>query len=127
MALLYITLCRSIGIPARWESGWMLHPGEVNLHDWAETYFEGIGWVPTDPSFGRGTRTEALADYYKSGLDVYRMAANEGVCGDFSPKKTFVRSETVDSQAGEVEWRGGNLEYSQWNYHLKINSMEPIK
>ena len=127
VALLYITLCRSIGIPARWESGWMLHPGEVNLHDWAETYFEGIGWVPTDPSFGRGTRTEALADYYKSGLDVYRMAANEGVCGDFSPKKTFVRSETVDSQAGEVEWRGGNLEYSQWNYHLKINSMEPIK
>ena len=127
VALLYITLCRSIGIPARWESGWMLHPGEVNLHDWAETYFEGIGWVPTDPSFGRGTRTEALADYYKSGLDVYRMAANEGVCGDFSPKKTFVRSETVDSQAGEVEWRGGNLEYSQWNYHLKINSMELIK
>ncbi|MGM9802816.1 MAG: transglutaminase family protein [Muribaculaceae bacterium] len=127
VALLYITLCRSVGIPARWESGWMLHPGEVNLHDWSETYFEGIGWVPTDQSFGRTTRTEPLADYFKSGLDVYRMAANQGVCGEFSPRKQYVRCETVDSQAGEVEWKGGNLEYDKWSYNLKVNSMNPIK
>ncbi|MCI6894530.1 MAG: transglutaminase-like domain-containing protein [Bacteroidales bacterium] len=127
VSLLYITLCRSIGIPARWESGWMLHPGEVNLHDWAETYFEGVGWVPTDQSFGRSTRTEPLADYYKTGLDVYRMAANEGVGGEFSPKKKYIRCETVDSQAGEVEWRGGNLEYGTWHYDLNVNSMTPIK
>lgn len=127
VSLLYITLCRSIGIPARWESGWMLHPGEVNLHDWSETYFEGIGWVPTDQSFGRTTRTEPLADYFKSGLDIYRMAANEGVGGEFNPKKKYIRCETVDSQAGEVEWRGGNLEYDKWNYNLTVNSMKPIK
>lgn len=127
VSLLYITLCRSLGIPARWESGWMLHPGEVNLHDWAETYFEGIGWVPTDQSFGRTTRTEPLADYFKSGLDIYRMAANEGVGGEFSPKKKYIRCETVDSQAGEVEWQGGNLEYGQWHYDLTVNSMTPIK
>ncbi len=50
--LLFMTLCRYNGIPAKWQSGWMLHPGEVNLHDWSEIYFEGYGWVPVDQSFG---------------------------------------------------------------------------
>lgn len=126
VALLYITLMRSLGVPVRWQSGWMLHPGSVNLHDWTETYFEGVGWVPTDPSFGRSTRTEACEDYYKSGLDLYRMAANEGICGAFSPAKQHVRCETVDSQAGEVEWAGGNLEYGQWHYDLTVNSIEKL-
>ena len=48
VSLLYISLMRSLGVPARWESGWMLHPGEVNLHDWTEVYFEGVGWLPVD-------------------------------------------------------------------------------
>ena len=50
--LLFMTLARSVGIPVKWQSGWMLHPGEVNLHDWCEVYYEGIGWVPLDQSFG---------------------------------------------------------------------------
>ena len=50
--LLFMTLARINGIPTRWQSGWMMHPGEVNLHDWCEAYFEGYGWVPVDQSFG---------------------------------------------------------------------------
>lgn len=30
----------------------MMHPRAWNLHDWAEVYFEGVGWVPVDQSFG---------------------------------------------------------------------------
>lgn len=40
VSLLFITLCRLNGIPAKWQSGFMMHPGDVNLHDWAEIYFE---------------------------------------------------------------------------------------
>ncbi len=105
VALLYITLVRCLGIPARWESGFMLHPGAENYHDWAETYFEGTGWVATDPSFGRSTTGESLADYYKTGIDLYRFVVNKGVNGSFDPKKNYIRSETVDNQAGEVEWK----------------------
>ena len=123
VALLYITLVRSLGIPARWESGYMLHPGEVNFHDWAETYFEGIGWVPTDPSFGRSTRGTVLNDYYKSGLDIYRFASNEGIGDALSPAKKYIRSETVDFQSGEVEWRKGNLYYGSWSSHFQVNSI----
>ena len=127
VGLLYITLARSLGIPARWESGWMLHPDEINYHDWCETYFEGIGWIPTDPSFGRSAVGTALNDYYATGIDLYRMASNEGVGDVLSPPKTYIRSETVDFQPGEVEWRKGNLFYDKWDSHLKVNSITPIK
>ena len=127
VGLLYITLVRSLGIPARWESGWMLHPDEINWHDWCETYFEGVGWIPTDPSFGRSAVGTALNDYYATGIDLYRMASNEGVGDVLSPPKTYIRSETVDFQPGEVEWRKGNLFYDKWDSHLKVNSITPIR
>lgn len=126
VALLYIAMARSLGIPARWESGWMLHPDEINYHDWAETYFEGVGWVPTDPSFCRSAVDTPLNDYYATGIDVYRLASNEGVGDTFFPAKTYIRSETVDCQAGEVEWRGGNLYYDKWKSHLNVNSVEKL-
>ncbi len=126
VALLYISLMRSLGVPARWESGWMLMPGEVGIHDWAEVYFEGVGWVPVDVSFGRYANSDdaAVRNFYSSGIDAYRMAANSGVCGKFGVPKRYIRSETVDQQVGEVECTKGNLFYPLWDYGLKIVSIE---
>lgn len=127
VSLLYITLVRSLGIPARWESGWMLHPSNVGMHDWAETYYEGIGWVPVDMSFGglEVSPDSTVRNFYKSGIDMYRLAVNKGVGGEFSPKKNWVRSETVDFQLGEVEWKGGNLfYYKEWEPKLELISFE---
>lgn len=128
VALLYISLMRSLGIPARWESGWMLHPGEKNLHDWAEVYFEGIGWLPVDASFGRytGADNQRIVNFYSTGMDAHRFVSNRGVCGDLFPPKKFIRSETVDFQLGEVECSRGNLFYPAWNQHLKLISVKPV-
>ena len=106
----------------------MLHPGAMNLHDWAEVYFEGVGWVPVDASFGRYTPAgeENLIKFYSTGLDQWRLAANKGVCGEFFPAKTFIRSETVDSQTGEVECSKGNLFYPGWDQELEILSVEDL-
>ena len=41
-ALLFITLCRQQGIPARWQSGWFLFPGHKNIHDWSEIYIAPV-------------------------------------------------------------------------------------
>lgn len=127
VSLLYISLMRSLGIPARWESGWMLHPGEKNLHDWAEVYFEGIGWVPVDVSFGRyiNSGDERIEKFYSHGMDAHRLASNKGVCGDLYPAKKFVRSETVDFQLGEVESSRGNLFYPGWDSSLEIINISP--
>jgi len=118
VGLLYITMCRCAGVPARWQSGWEFGPGKLNLHDWAETYFEGIGWVPSDASYAHGK--ENIDDgsnefvFYVRGLDAYRLIVNSDYGCDFYPKKKFIRSETVDFQRGEVEWKGGNLYFDQW-------------
>lgn len=128
VALLYISLMRTLGIPARWESGWMLHPGEVNLHDWAEVYFEGVGWLPVDVSFGRYSRSDndAIKNFYSHGIDSHRFASNKGIGGELFPAKKYLRSETVDFQLGEVECSRGNLYYPAWDSNLEIISYEPI-
>lgn len=128
VALLYISIMRSLGVPARWESGWMIHPGQKNLHDWAEVYFEGVGWVPVDASFGRYTRSgkSAVKNFYSTGMDQYRFATNKGVCSTLYPPKKFLRSETVDFQMGEVECSKGNLFYPGWKKRLDILEMKYV-
>ncbi|MDR0844987.1 MAG: transglutaminase domain-containing protein, partial [Tannerella sp.] len=99
VGLLYITLCRYNGIPARWQSGFMLHPGNVNLHDWTEAYFEGIGWVPVDPSFIRRSFDDKdVNKFYSNGIDAYRWIVNDDYSMELFPAKKYPRSETVDFQ-----------------------------
>lgn len=122
VTLLMITLARYNGIPAKWESGWMTQPLEINLHDWGEIYIPEFGWVPVDQSFGlQSADDEGVKWFYTSGLDSYRLVVNDGYSGSFFPAKIFPRSETVDFQRGEVEWRGGNLYFDKWDYNLDIN------
>lgn len=127
VSLLYITLLRNLGIPAKWESGFMLHPGRDGMHDWTEVYYEGIGWVPADMSFGniQTAKDENIRNFYKTGLDFYRLAANNGYGDKFSPEKKFIRSETVDFQLGEVETTTQNLfYYKDWRPHYEIISIK---
>jgi hypothetical protein len=121
-ALTFITLCRYNGIPAKWQSGWMLYPTRLNLHDWTEIYFEGVGWVPVDPDFGlTNSDDEDVKYFYLGGIDAYRWIVNDDFSQPLFPAKIFPRSETVDFQRGEVEWRGGNLYFDKWDYHLDVN------
>ncbi len=120
-SMLFVTLCRYNGIPAKWQSGWMLHPGSVNLHDWSEIYFEGYGWIPVDPDFGlQNFQNENERNFYFSGIDAHHLIINDDFSTPLFPSKIFPRSETVDFQRGELEWRGGNLYFDKWNYDMKV-------
>ncbi|MBQ4916406.1 MAG: hypothetical protein IIU72_00400 [Muribaculaceae bacterium] len=125
VALLYISLLRNLGIPARWESGWEFTETSTGWHDWLEVYFEGTGWVPCDMSRGRTTYKQPFADFFKSSIDGYRFATNEGINGVFSPAKKYLRCETVDFQAGEVEWKKANI--TKYKSNLIVNKITPIK
>ncbi len=121
VTLLFMAMARYNGIPARWQSGWMLHPGSVNLHDWCEIYFEGLGWVPIDQSFGRQqVKNPEVQEFFLGGLDAYRLIVNDNYGMPLFPEKQFLRSETNDFQRGEVEWRGGNLYFDMWDYHMEV-------
>jgi transglutaminase-like putative cysteine protease len=122
---LLMSLARYKGIPARWQSGWMLHPGEENLHDWCELWFPSTGWIPVDMSFGlQNTEDPILKEFYMTGIDSYRMIVNDGFAQEFDPPKNYFRSEPFDFQRGEVEWAKGNLYFNQWDYNLKVLSIE---
>jgi transglutaminase-like putative cysteine protease len=57
-AVLFIELCRTLGIAARFVSGYLFAPsGEGNravgaMHAWAEVYLPGAGWRALDPTHG---------------------------------------------------------------------------
>ena len=57
----FVVLARSIGIPARVVSGWMISPtGETQTvysdqaHQWAEVAFQGLGWITFEPTASGG-------------------------------------------------------------------------
>lgn len=54
---LFISMLRSIGIPAKFITGYAftnspLFPENWGAHGWAEVYFPGVGWVPFDVTYG---------------------------------------------------------------------------
>lgn len=105
-ALLFITLCRISGVPARWQSGLYAAPGDVGSHDWAEFYSDRLGWLPVDCSFGgSGYRhgSQLRWRFYFGNLDPWRMVANRSYYAPFSPRKRFARCDPYDNQRGEIE------------------------
>ena len=121
--LLLMTLLRLNGIPARWQSGMVYSDdgtGYSNIHDWGYLYLAPYGWVPMDVTTGRlhpaASDDPALEWFYLGGLDAYRIAFNSDYDRPFQPAKQQFRSDNVDSQRGEAEWRGGNIYFDQLDY-----------
>ena len=105
-ALLFITLCRICGIPARWQSGLYTNPVRSGPHDWALFYTKEYGWRPVDPSFGGSARRagdEPRRRLYFGNIDPFRMTANHAFQHPFSVKKSFMRIDPYDNQRGELE------------------------
>src|SRR5574341_659019 len=80
------------------------------------------GWVPMDVTTGRMRDGDpAIQKFYLGSLDAYRIAFNDDYSQPLFPAKQHFRSETVDSQRGEVEWRGGNLYFDRWKYKFEAH------
>jgi transglutaminase-like putative cysteine protease len=131
-ALLFITLCRANGIPARWQSGWLTIPGGKTIHDWTEIYILPYGWVPVDPYMGvfamqyfKGAEEQKkeIRDFYFGGLDQYRMAANSDHNQELTPPKQSMRSDNVDFQRGELEYGGINIYFDKYWYRLAVEEI----
>jgi len=54
-ALLYVVACRTVGLAARFVSGYITpfnRDTKPALHAWAEVFLPGAGWLAFDPSYG---------------------------------------------------------------------------
>lgn len=62
-AMLYIDICRSVGIPARFVSGYCVSDAttSADMHAWVEVYLPGAGWRGFDPTRGSATSSEYIA------------------------------------------------------------------
>lgn len=106
-ALLFITLCRAMGVPARWQSGSHVRPTGIGSHDWAQFYVAPYGWLYCDPSFGGGARRagdDELWNHYACNLDVFREINCTEFQASFDPPKKYMRTDPYDNQSGEAEY-----------------------
>ena len=126
-ALLFITLCRMTGIPARWQSGLYATEFYTGCHDWAQFYVAPYGWVFADLSFGgsawRLGNTERW-NYYFGNLDIFRMPANSEIQMEFTPEKKWLRIDPIDNQRGEIEYEDHGLSFDQVEVEQILVSME---
>lgn len=127
-ALLFITLCRISGVPARWQSGWYANPLVQGNHDWALFYCEPYGWLPVDCSFGGARRdNSAYREFYFGNLDAYRLVTTTGFMAPFFPKKEFIRNDPYDNQTGEMETDAGPIESEDTQTIKEIINFEAIE
>jgi Transglutaminase-like enzymes, putative cysteine proteases len=121
-ALLFITLCRIAGIPARWQSGIDAKPGDVGEHDWARFYIPSLGWLYADPSYGGSSYIRGAYkrwNYFFGNVDPYRIPINTDFQKDFDPPKRFWRLDPYDNQCGEIEYDDHGIYGSEliYSYH----------
>lgn len=128
-ALLFITLCRAMGVPARWQSGSHVRPDGIGSHDWAQFYVEPWGWMWCDPSFGGGalrSGDRVLWNHYFCNLDVFREINCTDFQQPFDPPKKFMRRDPYDNQSGEAEYEDAGLGFDTTRERSVISFEELI-
>lgn len=128
-ALLFITLCRMAGIPARWQSGLYVTESYTGCHDWAQFYIAPYGWVFADLSFGGSAYRAGEMErwnYYFGNLDVFRMVANSDIQSELMPPKKHLRADEIDNQIGEIEFEDRGLLRSQLEAEQELLEMTDL-
>ncbi|MBN1793318.1 transglutaminase domain-containing protein [Candidatus Woesearchaeota archaeon] len=95
---LFISMCRSLGIPARFVSG--ISYSNVNRqndgwgpHGWAEVYFPDIGWAPFDVTYKELGYVDATHIKLKTSVDAKESSVEYSIIG-----------QNVDVRAGGLRF-----------------------
>lgn len=124
-ALLFITLCRIAGIPAKWQSGLDAKPGDVGEHDWAMFYVPSMGWAYADLSYGGSSYIRGAYkrwNFFFGNVDPYRIPINSGFQKEFDPPKKHWRIDPYDNQCGEAEYEDKGIKPKDMRY--KYNEID---
>jgi transglutaminase-like putative cysteine protease len=76
-AHLFIAACRGLGLPARYVSGYVNHPGEIATHAWCQLWGgDRVGWVDVDPTTRKFVADDHVAIAF--GRDYSDVPPNRG-------------------------------------------------
>lgn len=129
-ALLFLTMCRCAGIPARWQSGLTAEPDFCGGHDWTIFFVHPYGWLHADPSYGIAAvraGNEERRKFYFGNIDAYRMVANDTFQASFFIDKDHWRADPYDNQVGEMETADRGLRYHEYERSKEVLLCEEIQ
>lgn len=128
-SLLFITMCRCAGIPARWQSGLYAAPLDNGCHDWAQFYIKPYGWIYADCSFGGDAYREGNFErwnFYFGNLEPYRVPTASMFQCEHMPPETWMRDDPYDNQLGEAEYENRGLTGKALEREAEILKIEPV-
>ncbi|MCI0437871.1 MAG: hypothetical protein L0177_01925, partial [Chloroflexi bacterium] len=110
----FVVMARSVGLPARPVAGWAVAPTAQQqvvttkqAHQWAEVYFEGLGWVLFEPTPAAGApsrvpQLDLLAEADGQGTATVSGDSGDGEGGEGAGTNTEVGLDTGDGRGGEL-------------------------
>jgi len=127
-ALVFTAMARAAGIPSIPVAGVLIDSnGQTIRHHWAEFWIDNFGWLPVDPSMGKGlllesiqtpsnfTNARDIANFYFGNMDNQRIAFSRGepVLSQMENRgRTVIRKQSYSLQNIWEEAVGGLESYS---------------
>jgi len=127
-ALLFTAMARAAGIPCIPVAGVLVDSnGQTIRHHWAEFWIDNFGWLPVDPSMGKGLLIDSIqtpsnllnardiANFYFGSMDNQRIAFSRGepVLSQMENRgRTVIRKQSFSLQNIWEEAVGGLDSYS---------------
>ena len=117
-AHLFLAASRSIGLPARYVSGYIHQPGELATHAWCQVWAgQGVGWVDVDPTHGYFPEDDHVVTAI--GRDYLDVPPNRGLWKGEAEEEISVRVKVEVADRIPPQWQewGPPLPRSSFSVH----------
>jgi transglutaminase-like putative cysteine protease len=105
IAHLFLGACRLLGLPSRYVSGYVNHPGEIATHAWCQVWAgERVGWVDVDPTAGEFPADDHVV--VARGRDYADVPPNRGVWQGKAEEAMAVLVTVEAVERVPLEWEG---------------------
>jgi transglutaminase-like putative cysteine protease len=102
-AHVFIAACRGLGLPARYVSGYVNHPGEVATHAWCQVWCgPTVGWVDIDPTHNNFPDDDYVLTAV--GRDYSDIPPNRGMWTGRAEEQIGVSVKVEPAERVPMEW-----------------------
>jgi transglutaminase-like putative cysteine protease len=102
-AHLFLGACRGLGLPARYVSGYVNHPGEIATHAWCQVWAGNrAGWLDVDPTAGEFPEDDHVVTAV--GRDYSDVPPNRGVWKGRAEESMAVSVTIEPVERVPLEW-----------------------